>query len=205
MRYFTKTCLYLFFFSWVSLGPPAYAQPYQAQVIDAETKQPIEGAAVLAVWWMRTPGIAHPIIGYHDAQETVTDLNGNFTTLGITAGPMDPQATIRVLFTVFKPGYEGYKAGGLKPSSLPKDLRQQYQLPDQVYEKDGAMVVELRPLRTKEERETNLIDVLPIPCRPNDISQFCVPGEKYPNLLKLVNEEEVNLRLKPTRLPREAK
>ena len=51
MPYPAKVLACLLLFSLAGSAPLAYAQvSYQAQVIDAETKQPIEGAAVLAVW-----------------------------------------------------------------------------------------------------------------------------------------------------------
>lgn len=199
MRYFMKAWLYLLFFSLASFGPLAYAQlgPYQGKVIDAETKQPVEGAAVLAVWWLQSPGIAHPVESVHDALETVTDLDGNFTIPGMIEAPVDPQAKLmEPSFTIFKPGYKTYGPRTLKPMSafLPKDVIEG--LSDNIYEKNGKMVVELRQLKTQRERKENLIGVLPIACDPRDPTQFCVDSAKYPNLLNLVNEERLNLGLK---------
>ena len=52
--------------------------PYRGRVVDAETKQPLAGAAVLAVWRWGGPGLGHPSEGFHDALEVLTDANGEF-------------------------------------------------------------------------------------------------------------------------------
>jgi len=208
MPYPAKVLAYLLLFSLAGSAPLAYAQvSYQAQVIDAETKQPIEGAAVLAVWWQVSDtylGILmpHPVESVYDAQETLTDLNGNFTIPGVAGKPVDPPAVLKEpRFTVFKPGYEAVQSRALKPMSafLPKSVIEG--LIDNVYEKDGRTVVELRLLKTREERRENLLALLPISCSPDDPSRICVDTAKYPNLINLVNEERVNLGFKPITVP----
>ena len=63
-----------------SCGHVLYSDgPYPGKIIDRETNEPIEGAAVLAVWWKETPMIAEAQRSYYDAQDTVTDREGNFT------------------------------------------------------------------------------------------------------------------------------
>ena len=154
-------------------GHLVYADgPYHGRVIDQETKHPIEGAAVLAVWWKRAPGPGHPSISFYDAQETLTDQDGNFTIAGIRGGSLNPLAIIQEpLFTIFKPGYEAYGDRKLAPSG-----------------EKGRPVVELRALTTREERLRNLDRIYPGPR---------VPEEKYPNLIRLERLEEVNLGLRP--------
>lgn len=160
-------------------GHLVYADgPYRGRVLDAETKQPIEGAAVLAVWWKRSPVIVHPVITFYDAQETLTDQSGNFTIPGIFGGSLNPLAVIEEpLFTIFKPGYEAY---GDRKLPLPG--------------KERRAVVELRHLTTREDRMRNLREVYV----PSD-----VPEEKYRNLIKLRNIERVNLGLSPTHIRKE--
>lgn len=175
----------------VGCGHLVYADgPYQGRVIDAETKQPIEGAAVLAVWWKREPGIGHYTSSVYDAQETLTDQEGNFTIPGVVGRPLNPLAVIREpKFTVFKPEYEAYGGWGINPMVIPY-------LPGtiRVYEEAGRTVVELRRLTTREERVRNL-DRL-------DLS-YRIPKEKYPNLIRLRNIDEVSLGLSPTHIPKE--
>ncbi|MFQ5853553.1 MAG: hypothetical protein ACE5JU_23590 [Candidatus Binatia bacterium] len=170
----------------VSCGRVIYADgPYHGKVIDKETKQPIEGAAVLAVWWKETPMIAQAQITFYDAQETLTDQEGNFTIPGITGGSANPLAKIREpLFTIFKPGYKAFKQVRLRP---PAD--------------EERSVVDLSPLKTREERKKNLYGLLPGACAP-DVKQFCVPEEKILTLIRLMNVEEKNLGSKPTYIPK---
>lgn len=51
---------------------------FSGKVIDIETKEPIEGAAVLAVYYKETYTIAGSNSWVIDAQETLTDGNGEF-------------------------------------------------------------------------------------------------------------------------------
>ncbi len=167
--------MFFFLATWSQL---VYAfGPYLGRVIDKETKLPIEGAAVLAVWWERAPA-EHPIITDHDAQETLTDLAGNFSIPGIIGMPINPQAKIdEPLFYIFKPGYEAYGGWRLTAKLAPPG-------------KDGRHVVELRRLSTKEERLKNL--------RGISLSSR-IPEQKYPNLIRLRNIEEDSLGLPPRR------
>lgn len=62
--------------------PPAYsAEAIEARVIDAETKQPLEGAIITADWELRGGGLAlggSSYAGELMVMETVTDKNGRF-------------------------------------------------------------------------------------------------------------------------------
>src|SRR4029077_456506 len=60
------------------ISPLFAGGPYKGRVIDAETKEPIVGAVVLAVWYRRAPGLGVPSQGFLDAEETLTDKNGEF-------------------------------------------------------------------------------------------------------------------------------
>jgi hypothetical protein len=160
---------------------PIYADgPYHGRIIDAATKQPIEGAAVVAIW-RKLSGllVPHPIESVQDAQETLTDKDGNFTIPGIWTISLNPTAQIdEPRFTIFKPGYQAY-LGVLKPLVA-------VDIPTGLYEKDGKIVVELRRLETREERLQNLGKLF-IPTN--------VPEQKYPNLIRLKNIERLNLDL----------
>lgn len=64
-----------------TIYPPAYsAEPIDARVIDAETKQPLEGVVVTADWELRggaSPG-GSTTVGELMVMEAVTDKNGQF-------------------------------------------------------------------------------------------------------------------------------
>ncbi len=169
---------------------PIFADgPYHGRVIDAETKQPIDGAAVLAVWRKETPMIGHPMESVHDAQETLTDKDGNFTIPGMsTFSPIS--RILEPLFTIFTPGYRAYN-GLLKPLV--------YHVPTGLYEKDGRTVAEVRKLTTRDERLRNLDRGYVPACLPNEKhSRLCLPMEKFANMIRLRNIERVDLGLNPT-------
>ena len=81
-----------------------YDGTYHGRVIDAQTREPIEGAVVLGVWskgYMGAGGIAHE---YYDARETVTDAQGDFTIEGM--GPRVMTHLQKMDVVIFKAGYE---------------------------------------------------------------------------------------------------
>ena len=172
-------------------GHIVYADgPYRGQVLDAEAKQPIEGAAVLAVWWKRSWGQAHPIITFYDAQEMLTDRDGNFSIPGIVGGSLNPLAMIeQPLFTIFKPGYEAY---GDRKLAAPRT--------------GDRTTVELRRLATRNERIQSAAKIPPFTsCLSKELAErlkmldlaptspYCVPEEKFPNLIRLRNVEKRDL------------
>jgi len=176
-------------------GHVIYADgPYHGKVIDRKTKQPIEGAAIVAVWWKQTPMIADSQTSYYDGQDTLTDKDGNFTIPGITRGSTNPLAKIQEpSFTIFKPEYTAYRNLVFKPRSVPRGI--------EVFETGGQVVYALGRLTTREERIRNMDGLLPGVCFP-DTKQFCVPEEKILNLRWLMNSERQSLGLNPTHAPK---
>ena len=84
------------------------AEPIDAKVIDADTKQPLEGVIVIANWELRGPATAggSAPIGQLRVMETVTDKDGQFSFPAWGPKPArgallnrDPQLLL------FKPGY----------------------------------------------------------------------------------------------------
>jgi hypothetical protein len=185
-----QTKLLLFSFLWLAMGcgHVLYIDgPYQVKVIDRDSKQPIEGAAVVAVWWQQSPHVGHYMRDIYDAQDAITDQQGNFTIAGIVGGSVNPLAKIEEpIFTVFKPGYETYRARRI-PSST----------------EDGQKILQLGSLAlgTRQERIRNLDLLLPVECN-SERKTRCVPQEKLLNLLELSNIERTRLGLKPGYFPK---
>jgi heme-degrading monooxygenase HmoA len=78
--------------------------PYVGRVIDSETREPVEGVVVLAVWNTETATVAGAISRYYDAEETVTDTNGDFRFEGQglrVVSNLEPP-----IVTIFKAGYD---------------------------------------------------------------------------------------------------
>jgi len=154
------------------------AGPWKGRVIDSETKQPIEGAAVVAVWDKEWAGLgAGSSSNFLDAVETTTDNNGDFE--------ISEQSFVSVpyfrkvkgpYFTIFKPGYGSFPRYQVTPTYTP----------DTLFEGSSA-VVELPRMITNEERINSV-----------DGAHTNAPWQKTPILLKLINSERIELGFEPT-------
>ncbi len=167
--------------------------PWMGKIIDAETKEPIEGAVVLAVWKKIYATPAGDNSYFFDAREVLTDTDGKFFIKEFKAINFIP--VIRRLdgpdFTVFKPGYVsfGHNLSGyyyfnkyFPNSHLRVDsptLRKLFKT---------GIIIELLKLKTREER----IDVLPTPVDP-----FSGHNDKKKNYIRLLNSARKELGLEP--------
>jgi hypothetical protein len=146
--------------------------PYYGQVVEASTGEPIAGAAVLAVYYTQSYGLAGSNLEFLDAQEVVTDANGEFEVPSLNA------ATFRSLqsfdswawITIFKPGYAGYGCFPAHQEVTPKE---------QPFPPNQKTTIRLPKLSTREER------IKYFGCYPSP----SVPVEKYTNLLRLIDDE----------------
>ena len=89
--------------------------PWRAQVVDAETGQPLEGVVVLA-WWSKSVSLlAHGGTKYVTSQEVVTGPDGRFEIdsewLGVSLIPFFT-AVYGPSWKVFKPGYGQWQFQG---------------------------------------------------------------------------------------------
>src|SRR5438128_10768293 len=66
------------------------AGPWQAQVVSAETKQPLEGVVVLAWWTRHVRSFGGPSQGYRDSQEVLSDKDGRVTIASRWRFSLDP-------------------------------------------------------------------------------------------------------------------
>ena len=94
---------------------PFYSKPeFRGRVIDAETKKPIEGAVVVALYYKRhlVGGPGGPNSYVFNTKETLTDKNGEFyisSYFSITPFSED----VGAWFIIFKPGYKSIEGRGL--------------------------------------------------------------------------------------------
>ncbi len=145
--------------------------PYYGKVIEAETKEPIEGAAVLVVFYTEEYGPAGAITRYADALETLTDKNGEFKF------PRHRITLFRPLqgwdrygyFTIFKPSY------GCYPDH--KDVKPMF-VPNGSLPEDQYVIIELPRLRTREEIERN----------GSPRIRYEIPYKKQKNYISLINQ-----------------
>jgi len=162
--------------------------PWKGTIIDTETKQPIEGAVVVAIWRKEYGGPVGPYTYFLDAVEVLTDRDGTFIIpkfwklnlvpiLSWIEGPG---------FEIFKPGYTAFPGRGLDyfGKYFPQSpLKVDVDTLGEMFKK--GVVVELMKLKTRKERLDN------IPGSP-----FAdVRSEKLPLLFKLINEEGKSLGL----------
>ncbi len=153
--------------------------PYYGRVVDKETKQPIEGAAVLFVFYTASFSVGGPVYHYADAIETTTDRNGEFRLAAhrIVATGILQRWDEYENVTIFKPGYGCYPTHpdveALGPGFPTRQL----------------VTIELPRLKTREDRLASTH------CAPSsDVSYH-----KAKRFIDLVNSENITLGLEPDR------
>jgi hypothetical protein len=149
--------------------------PYMGKVVDLETGEPIEGAAVLMVFHTESFFASGACA---DAVETITDPKGEFLIPWYLALTFQPFSSWKPhgYVTIFKPGYGAYPDhDNSRPLFKPNGS-----VPENDY-----VTIRLPKLKTIEERKRNWISAPDIPER------------KMRNLLRLESEERVNVGLSP--------
>jgi hypothetical protein len=161
--------------------------PWSGKVIDAETKAPIEGSVVVAIWYKSYVTPAGNATNYFNVIEVTSDKDGEFLVPKYKALNITPIiASIEgPEFVIFKPAYTAFPGRGYNyfnkyfPSS---PLRVDKDTLAEVFKK--GVLIELLKLKIREERLMN------IPSGPTDVG-----SKKLPLLYKLINEERKSLGL----------
>lgn len=148
---------------------------YHGKVVDIETKEPIEGAVVLAVYYTQQYTFAGAVHHYLDAQETLTDEKGEFKIPALTCLTFRPLHSFDSWpsFTIFKPGYGCFPR---HEGTTSTGINEQWLRPGE------HELVKLPRLKALEERRRN--------CRCIPTS---VPDDKMKQLLYQIHLERVNL------------
>lgn len=175
------------------LGPlVGCATTFHGKVVDYETREPIEGAAVVVYWYSARPDWFGENSYLKEVKETLTDRNGEWSIKGEKGreGPIIPCFVFGVAglrytrepeFIVFKPGYCSYPGGFSVDACKGKlKLRGNSEL------REGK-TIELPKLTKREDR-----------VRAQNVSIPGGPGalEKMKELIRLINEERKNLGLR---------
>jgi len=150
--------------------------PYKGKVIDAETGKPLEGVVVLGVWYKELPSPGGTVGSYFDAQETVTNKNGDFEVKGLGLQIFSTVSGMHVL--IFKAGYEYIGSGPWESFKLAPIFKKKI-----AWEGEKA-IIPLRKL-TMEERKVRLF------------GKENVPDEKQRLLIRELNKERLSLGLTP--------
>lgn len=125
------------------------AGPWKAQVVDAETGQPLESVIVLAYWLRMTRGPGGPSPSFYDAEEVVTGPNGRFTIASRWTFTLNPFTYIdEPEFKIFKPGYGAWVIRGWT-GERPKEWEDL--TVGEILAREG-IVIELPRLKTRGER-----------------------------------------------------
>jgi hypothetical protein len=170
------------------LRPLPAAGPWRAQLLDADTREPLEGVIVLALWEKRTFAWPHPDRNYHDLDEVVSDRDGRFVIPARVVASRHPfEVTIGPRLTIFKPGYGRWHFEGM-PALWATDRDAAIKQSEVNRERfaHGGVVMMMPRAKTRQERKEVLDRVRPEPE---------VPPEKYPRLLAAYNQERVSLGL----------
>lgn len=119
------------------LSPPAFAScgwlvyhehAFKGKVVDAETRKPIEGAVVVAIYKIREYSFVQSDAVVADVKEVLTDKHGEFRISQHTFFSLYPVARGETTtFLIFKPGYASISelslgdilSGGGKKGELP--------------------------------------------------------------------------------------
>lgn len=150
---------------------------FKGKVIDTETKEPIEGAVVVAIYRIREYSFVESNTMAKDVKEVLTNKNGEFYIPSHTFLSFYPIAKGEApAFIIYKPGYSTF--GGLYYYNYFPDspLREDIYTLAEFFKK--GVTVELMRLKTKEERLDN------IPSSPTDMR-----SKKLPLLYRAINKE----------------
>jgi hypothetical protein len=158
------------------------AGPWRAQVVNAETKEPLEGVVVLAWWTRHVRSLGGPSSEYRDSQEVVTDRSGRFAIAPRTFFSLNPLVFFRgPFFGLFKPGYgEDRWPGYEERETGSPEKRKKLGMYSNLLEMDG-IVLEMPRLPEVQQRREHV--------KKLGIDVLIVPLEKRPLLQKLILEE----------------
>ena len=157
--------------------------PYRGQVIDTETKQPLEGAVVVAVWSQKKMYPGHSSTVHYAAREAVTDKDGRFVIDAKALEENAPRRTLHPNFVVFFPGYAAYGT-----IAFADRVSIQGNFPG------AGATIGLPRLKTREERLKLITSV-----SPYGLSED--PFKEIPLLIQAWNREGISLGLKPYSAP----
>ena len=177
----------------VVADPPAWSQdtelwdryldrprgPYQGQVVDAETKAPLAGAVVVALWRRNRVYPFHSVAENYAVRETVTDAEGRFFLDAKDVEEGAPRRTYHPEFLIFHPGYGSYPRKHVSPTGFTGGM----------FERPGT-VVELPRLVDREERRKHLWLF-----GPHSYSDK--PFRDLPELMRRINTERIAIGLEP--------
>lgn len=164
---------------WDRLLGPNRGRPYRGLILDSDTKAPLAGAVVVAMWVRERVYPFQVNTERYAVRETVTDAEGRFVMEVKDIEEGAPRRTRKPEFLVFLPGYGTYPYGYTAPKGFLAKL----------FEESGT-TMELPRLTSRRER----LDALST-ADPHKFSDN--PHRDLPSLMKVLDAERVALGLRP--------
>ncbi len=137
-----------------------YHEPeFQGTILDIDTKQPIEGAVIVAVYKKSTMGLGTGTMSsIINIRETLTDKEGNFRVPSYTTFIQPFSWKSQTIFIIFKPGYASIETGNwhFMGKELKKAQERGWPWTENLkYKLHGRGIVELPRLQSREERRNS--------------------------------------------------
>ena len=160
---------------WDRLLGPNRGRPYRGLLIDSDTKAPLAGAVVVAMWVRERVYPFQVNTEHYAVRETVTDEQGRFVMDVKDIEEGAPRRTRKPEFLVFLPGYGSFPNGYTAPQGFLAEL----------FEGEGT-TMELPRLSNRQQRLNVLSGA-----SPHNFSRS--PHRDLPSLMKAVNTERISL------------
>jgi hypothetical protein len=154
--------------------------PYTGRVIDADTREPLEGAVVVAVWRRDRFGLVHTVSRHYTAREVLTDRDGRFVIDSTALEKQAPRRTRTPEFTIFALGYGFFPRFQARPRNYTGSV---------LFLGSGT-TIELRRLDDANDRRAQISAIDPFGLSPS-------PFREIPHFMRLVNLERYSLYLEP--------
>jgi hypothetical protein len=164
---------------WDRLLGPNRGRPYRGLIIDSDTKAPLAGAVVVALWVRERVYPLQVNTEHYAVRETVTDAEGRFVMEVKDIEEGAPRRTRKPEFLVYLPGYGSFPHGYTSPKGFVAELF------------EGSWTTVELPRLANRERRLNVLSG----ASPHRFSGD--PERDLPLLTKAVDEERVALGLDP--------
>ena len=167
---------------WDRLLGPERGRPYRGLILDSQTKAPLVGAVVAALWRRERVYPFQVNTERYAVRETVTDSEGRFVMEVKDIEESAPRRTRKPEFLVFLPGYGAFPHRYTSPKGFMATL----------FEGTGT-TIEIPRLEGRDDRINNLGRVGPYRFSED-------PAKDLPRLMKAIDDERVALGLDPSPL-----
>jgi len=154
---------------------------FKGKVIDTETKEPIEGAVVVAIYNIREYSFVESNTMAKDVKEVLTDKNGEFYIPPHTFISFYPVAQGETTeFIIYKPSYTSFPSFDYPKYFPSSPLYVDKQTRAELFR--NGVTVELMKIKTREERENTR--------RSADIFGAEISAKELPLLYKMIEEDK---------------